>query len=93
MSRVAQRTYGALGALIAVLAYGQMTLIEEPASLHTCLEHYAGKDDLKIPAVIAYAVYKGALWPISLAWALTDGSARPRDWVLARYDPFEGYCE
>jgi len=81
-----------LGALIAILAYGQFTLIEPPASLRTCLQHYDIKDDLQTPAIIAYVVYKGALWPVSLAWTLADGRAEAQDWVMARYDPFDGHC-
>ena len=90
--RAGLRSYGALGALIGILAYGRFTLIEEPASLKPCVKSYVGAGGNEQAAIVVYAIYKAALWPASFAWTMAGGTVRPVDWVLARYDPFEGYC-
>ena len=90
--RAGLRSYGGLGALIGIIAYGQFTLIEQPRSLAQCVRHYTDRDDLDHATLIGYAVYKALLWPVSLVWTTAGGEVRPTDWVMARYDPFEGSC-
>ncbi len=87
------RSYTGLGALFAILAFGNFSLIGESAALDRCLARLdLEPEQAHAPAVMAYLAYKGVLWPVSLAWTLAEGSVRPLDWAFGRYDPFAAAC-
>jgi hypothetical protein len=90
--RALARSYVGFGTLVAIVAFGHFELIAESGSLDRCLARYEFDAESRTPVLIAYLVYKGALWPVSLAWTLADGTAGAVDWGLARYDPFAGAC-
>lgn len=90
--RAFARSYVGLGTLIAIIAYGQFTLVADPVSIDRCLARLDFSGEMRQPALIAYVVYKGAFWPVSLGWSLAEGEVRPIDWVFGRYDPFSAYC-
>lgn len=90
--RALARSYVGFGALIAIVAFGHFKLAGDSGSLERCLAQYDLDAEAHTPALMAYLVYKGALWPVSLGWTMADGAAGAVDWGLARYDPFAGVC-
>jgi hypothetical protein len=90
--RATGRAYVGIGTLIAILGYGQATLVRDSGAIDRCLQRAGFAAEYNRPAMFAYLAAKGLFWPVSLGWTMAGDRASLGDWAFGRYDPFDGWC-